>query len=68
LLVGLAAMGFQRVSGRASDVALGERLGLPTGLASFRDMLAAVTLDDVRDAYAALWKQEPVVVVVEPET
>jgi len=67
MLVGQAAMGLQRASGRASDLALSMRLGLPQGLDAFRERMAAVTAADVHAVWADLWRREPVVVVVEPE-
>ncbi len=67
MLVGQAAMGLQRASGRAADVALSDRLGLPSGIDALRQALGALTPEDVHAAYAALWEGEPAVVVVEPE-
>jgi zinc protease len=67
MLSGQAAMALQRASGRAADLASGERHGLPWGLEAHRRALASVDAAAVRSAVRRVLAAEPVEVVVEPK-
>ncbi|MBW2253090.1 MAG: insulinase family protein [Deltaproteobacteria bacterium] len=67
MLIGGAAMNLQRVAGRANEVALAERLGIPWGLEAFRAALGEVTLEAVRDEVGRALAAEAVEVLVEPD-
>lgn len=68
MLMGRAAMGLQRASGRAADRATHERLGLRPGLDAWRATLQNVAVADVAAAVERYMAAPRVIVVVEPAT
>jgi predicted Zn-dependent peptidase len=66
MILGHQAMGMERASGRAADLAIGERLSLPWGLAAHRQAMAEIDADRVRAAVERLLAAPRVEVIVEP--
>jgi len=66
MLVGQMAMSMQRVTGRASDLAIAKRYGLPWGLEAWRAQLASVTRAQIMEALERMGLLEPLEIAVLP--
>jgi zinc protease len=66
MLLGQMAMSLQRVSGRATDLAIAERYGLPWGLQAWRKQLESVDAKAVVEALQRMALQDPLEIAVVP--
>lgn len=66
MLLGQMAMSLQRVTGRATDLAIARCYGIPWGLEVWRDQLAAVTASGVVDALQGIGLEDPLEIVILP--
>lgn len=66
VLLGSAAIAWQRAAHRANEIALSERYGLPWGLDAVRRDLDGVTRESTREAVAALLRAGLVEIAVTP--
>jgi len=66
MLLGQMAMSLQRVSGRATDLAIASRYGLPSGLAAWRKQLESVDAKGVVEALQRMSLTDPLEIAVVP--
>jgi zinc protease len=66
MILGQLAAALQRAGARAADLATADRFGLAPGVAGVRALLTPLRPAQVRDAFAAAWAQQPLVVVTRP--
>ena len=66
MLVGQMAMSLQRVTGRATDLAIARRYGTPWGLDAWRDQLAAVDSEQITEALRRIRLDDPLEITVLP--
>jgi len=67
MLIGQAAMALQRVSGRAGEMAVGERFNLPWGYERTREVLEATSAERVAEVLHDVLNRTQVRVIVRPE-